>query len=264
MPRPRHARRSRRYAAVTSAAAVGAAGAALPFGLAYASTPAAPPPPPARTLAAASARLPAARAWHAAKAAPARYLVRPGDTLSGISRRFCGSASDYPALAANSGIADPDVIVPGEAIRLACRAAAAAFAAHMAPPPAADPRPVPAAAPVTHPVAAPVTTGMTATVTAAGGVFGCRSLEALWDSAGGNPAEAFTAAEIAEAESGGDADAVSPTDDFGLFQINASHGSALATLNPSGNARAAVLISDDGTDWSPWTTYRTGAYEGRC
>jgi hypothetical protein len=252
---PRHARRSRRYIAVTTVAATGVAGAGLPFAMAYASTPA-PPAAPARTLSAAAARLPAHRAFRAARAsAPGRYVVRSGDTLSAIARRFCGSASDYPALAANNGIGDPDLILPGEAIRLACRAAAAAFAAHTDPP-AADPRAVPAPAPASG--------GVTATVTAAGGTLGCSGLEALWDAAGGNPGDAFMAAEIAEAESGGRQYALSPTDDVGYFQINQSHGPALATYNALGNARAAVLISDDGTNWSPWTTYTEGLYEGRC
>lgn len=93
--------------------------------------------------------------------------------------------------------------------------------------------------------------------------YNCTSLENLWTSEGGNRNESFTAAEIAMAESGGNPDAISPTDDYGLWQINASHGS-LATLNPVGNARAAITISDDGTNWFPWTTYRSGAYIGRC
>lgn len=71
------------------------------------------------------------------------------------------------------------------------------------------------------------------------------------------------ASEIAMAESGGRADAISPTADYGLFQINASHG-AQATLNPLGNAEAAVAISADGRDWSPWVTDQTGAYKGKC
>jgi hypothetical protein len=28
--------------------------------------------------------------------------------------------------------------------------------------------------------------------------------------------------------------------------------------------KAAVIISGDGTDWTPWTTYTSGAYLGRC
>jgi hypothetical protein len=69
------------------------------------------------------------------------------------------------------------------------------------------------------------------------------------------------------AESGGrqyatDADSDGSTD-RGYWQINSSHG-PLSTYSPSGNARAAVLISGDGTSWTPWTTYRTGAYAGQC
>jgi hypothetical protein len=65
------------------------------------------------------------------------------------------------------------------------------------------------------------------------------------------------------AESDGNQYALSPTDDYGYWQINASHG-ALATYNPLGNAKAAVEISSNGEDWTPWTTYTSGAYYGRC
>jgi hypothetical protein len=95
------------------------------------------------------------------------------------------------------------------------------------------------------------------------GVYSCSGLETLWRDAGGSSGEAFTAAEIAMAESGGNPNAISPTDDFGLWQINGSHGS-MATLNPAGNARAAVSISSDGRNWGPWTTYTSGAYRGKC
>ena len=43
-----------------------------------------------------------------------------------------------------------------------------------------------------------------------------------------------------------------------------SWGPALATFDPIGNAKAAIQISQDGTNWSPWTTYTSGAYAGRC
>jgi hypothetical protein len=85
------------------------------------------------------------------------------------------------------------------------------------------------------------------------GIYSPSQLGALWLQAGGSPAAEGTAECIAHFESGGNANAISPTDDFGLWQINGSHG-ALATLNPASNARAAVIISDDGTDWGPWTT----------
>jgi hypothetical protein len=100
-----------------------------------------------------------------------------------------------------------------------------------------------------------------------GGTLGCSQLEVLWRSAGGSPAAAFMAAEIAMAESGGrqyatddDSDG---TTDRGYWQVNSAHG-LLSTYSPYGNARAAVLISGDGSDWAPWTTYRTGAYAGQC
>ncbi len=100
-------------------------------------------------------------------------------------------------------------------------------------------------------------------VSSSHGVYSCSGLETLWRNAGGSSAEAFTAAEIAMAESGGNPNAISPTDDFGLWQINGSHGS-MATLNPAGNARSAVSISSDGRNWGPWTTYTSGAYRGKC
>jgi hypothetical protein len=71
------------------------------------------------------------------------------------------------------------------------------------------------------------------------------------------------AAEIAMAESGGNQYAHSPTNDFGYWQINASNG-ALATYSAYGNARSAIILSQNGTNWSPWTTYTSGAYSGRC
>lgn len=100
-----------------------------------------------------------------------------------------------------------------------------------------------------------------------GGTLNCSQLEALWESAGGSPAAAVTAAAVATAESSGrqyatDADS-NGTTDLGYWQINTSHGS-LATYGAYGNARAAVILSADGTDWSPWVTYRTGAYAGKC
>lgn len=65
------------------------------------------------------------------------------------------------------------------------------------------------------------------------------------------------------AESGGDPGAISPTADYGLWQVNISHG-AMASLDPVVNARSAIAISGDGTDFSAWTTYESGAYAGRC
>jgi hypothetical protein len=102
---------------------------------------------------------------------------------------------------------------------------------------------------------------------ASGPGLSCQGLEALWTSAGGSSGTALVAAEVARAESGGrqyatDNDS-NGTVDRGYWQINSVHG-ALSTYDPAGNARAAVQLSSDGADWSPWVTYQTGAYQGRC
>ena len=111
-------------------------------------------------------------------------------------------------------------------------------------------------------------TASTAAVTApASGGLSCQGLEALWTSAGGSSGAAFMAAEIARAESGGPQGATdnnaNGTTDRGYWQVNSIHG-ALSTYDPAGNARAAVQLSSDGADWSPWVTYATGAYRGQC
>jgi hypothetical protein len=78
-------------------------------------------------------------------------------------------------------------------------------------------------------------------------------LEQLWINAGGNPQVAAIAAAVAMAESGGNPNAISPSNDYGLWQINSIHG-AQATLDVMANARAAVSISNNGQNWGPWCT----------
>ena len=98
-----------------------------------------------------------------------------------------------------------------------------------------------------------------------GGTLNCSQLEALWESAGGSPSNAFMAAEVAMAESGGDQYASSPAGDVGYWQINQPiWGSTLATTDPIGNAKAAIQISHDGADWTPWVTYDNGLENGKC
>ena len=188
----------------------------------------------------------AALVSHDKPAATSRtYTVQPGDTLSAISKRFYGTPADWPWLAqVNSSVVhNPNVLYIGEKLQIP-----------------SDP---PANAASYSPKHAKATV-LTTSATSLSGTLSCSGLEALWESAGGAKAEAFMAAEIAMAESGGSQYALSPTNDYGYWQINGSHGPALATFNAYGNARAAIIISDDGTDWDPWTTYVTGAYEGRC
>lgn len=106
---------------------------------------------------------------------------------------------------------------------------------------------VPCGKPVTPPPAHPA-----AVTTVSSGSYSYAGLEALWESAGGNPAHAATAACIAEHESGGNPGAVSPTADFGLWQI---HDGGSSMLNAFANALRAVAMSFNGTSWSPWTTH---------
>lgn len=88
-------------------------------------------------------------------------------------------------------------------------------------------------------------------------------LEGLWINAGGNPVFAPIAAAVAMAESGGNPDAFNASDPAGgsrgLWQINGVHG-AQSTFDPMGNARAAVQISNNGSNWQPWSTFTNGSY----
>lgn len=89
-------------------------------------------------------------------------------------------------------------------------------------------------------------------------------LEGIWVQAGGPVGSAPIAAAIAMAESGGTTTATNQdsngTVDRGLWQINSVHGDAQSTYDVMGNARAAVAISNQGQNWSAWTTYNNGRY----
>ena len=238
-------------------------------------------------------------ATHAAKASQ-NYAVRSGDTLASISDHVYGKSGDWQWLyhVNSKTISDPNLIYPGQVLNVpADPPANYTLPASALPATTSSVSTGPAdgyrarhAAPVAQnsgtgtgtgsdsgsgtgsdsgsgsgAASAPATISQVsggATPTSAG-TYSCGGLEALWEEAGGSSGEAVMAAEIAMAESGGNPEAVSPTDDFGLWQINGSHG-AEATLNPLGNARAAVDISGNGSNWGPWTTYVTGAYAGRC
>jgi Lysozyme like domain/Contractile injection system tube protein len=73
------------------------------------------------------------------------------------------------------------------------------------------------------------------------------------------------AVAVSHAESTFQRDAISPTQDYGLWQINkAAHGSQYdfnrLLSDANYNAQAAFTISGGGTKWSPWSTYNNGAY----
>ena len=79
------------------------------------------------------------------------------------------------------------------------------------------------------------------------------ALEHIWMAAGGSRRTASHAACIAEHESGGNPNAISRTNDWGLWQI---HNGGPRMLNPAANAATAVRMSRDGRNWSAWTTAR--------
>lgn len=94
-------------------------------------------------------------------------------------------------------------------------------------------------------------------------------LEGLWIANGGNKAVAPLAAAIAEAESSGITDATSPNPDggtnVGLWQLDTKGKgagySAAQLKDPATNAAVTVQGSSNGTDWSAWETYVSGAYK---
>jgi hypothetical protein len=73
---------------------------------------------------------------------------------------------------------------------------------------------------------------------------------------------------IALAESGGDCWSVSPSDDFGLMQINfdahkdlfAAHPNGLAWALPQTNMADAYSVFNAAGSFKPWTSYLTGTY----
>jgi LysM repeat protein len=180
------------------------------------------------------------------------YTVRTGDTLSAIAKRFYGSSAAWAWLyhVNSSVVKNPNSIYAGQVLKIP------------AGPPANAASYTPKHAKALTTTAR--TTTLTSSATKLSGKLSCSGLEALWEAAGGARGEAFIAAEIAMAESGGNQFALSPTNDYGYWQINGSHGPAMATFNPVGNAKAAIAISDNGRNWGAWTTYTSGAYAGRC
>jgi LysM repeat protein len=173
---------------------------------------------------------------------PARhYTVRRGDTLSTIAQRFYGNPAHWQWIfqANQSKIKNPNMIFVGEVLT------------------------IPFKAPPRSQVGTPAMPTALTTSTTLSGTLSCHGLEELWEQAGGSHAEAFMAAEIAMAESSGRQFATGPFGERGYWQINTNHG-ALSTYDPLGNAKAAVIISSNGTNWHPWTTFLTGAFHGRC
>jgi hypothetical protein len=163
------------------------------------------------------------------------YTVKAGDTLWGIV------GNRWPTVCEQNHIRDCNLIYPGEAIDVS----GVSTISYRSDTGDSD-----------NSVSSGVSRGIS-------GTLGCSGLETLWINAGGNPGAAFIAAEIAMAESGGQQYATGPAGEEGYWQINPVNGS-LATYDAYGNARSAIVLSLNGTDWSAWTTYTSGAYLGRC
>lgn len=82
----------------------------------------------------------------------------------------------------------------------------------------------------------------------------------------GNISNIQTAAAIAFAESGNNPKAISPTGDYGLWQINkAAHPDLFAKYkwdDPADNVKmAAAVYHAAGNKFTPWTAYKNGAYK---
>jgi LysM repeat protein len=216
----------------------------------------------------------ATTARHAAQVKSSHYQVRSGDSLSKIAERVYDKAADWGYVWHENAkaVSDPNLIYVGETLFIPAIVPADYKLADYLPKHAA-----PVAATFEDSTSPRSNTGdggavvvqsakqgnSTGSTGRLSGTLGCSGLEQLWEEAGGDPAHAFMAAEIAMAESSGDQYALSPTDDYGYWQINISNG-ALATFNAYGNARSAIILSNDGTNWSPWTTYTEGLYVGKC
>jgi len=217
----------------------------------------------ARTVSAITARSQASR----------MYGVRDGDTLSSISKRYYKSSSDWPWLwhENRSAVPDANMIYSGQKLHIPSDPPSNASSMSWYQPKHAAST-TSASTQASDPPSSSSSSGTTATETAASGggsasglsgSLGCSGLEQLWQAAGGNAGDAVLAASIAMAESGGNQYATGGVGEEGYWQINPVNG-PLATYDPMGNARAAVQLSGNGSNWSPWTTYTSGAYQGKC
>lgn len=139
------------------------------------------------------------------------------------------------------------------------------------------PLPVPSGQTPATEVASAVGAGTQGQETAAGGNSGSAgitdgsksSLTSLWTGNGGAAATANVAAAIALAESSGQAGATSANPDggtnVGLWQLDTRGVGAGYTVeqlkDPATNARVTIMGSANGTNWSAWETFATGAYK---
>jgi len=93
-------------------------------------------------------------------------------------------------------------------------------------------------------------------------------IKALWTGNGGSAGTANVAAAVAMQESSGRTGVTSPNPDggtnVGLWQLDTrgvGAGHSVAQLqDPATNARITIMGSANGTNWSHWEAYTSGAY----
>ncbi len=84
-------------------------------------------------------------------------------------------------------------------------------------------------------------------------------IAAVWTGNGGDADNLVDACSVCLAESDGNTNAIGPTDDWGLWQINGIHFgqpgvNANTILDPNVNARVAIALSSSGGNWAQWAT----------
>jgi hypothetical protein len=170
------------------------------------------------------------------------YIVRSGDTLGGIAGYFCHDPAKYRELAQANGIANPNEISVGEHIWLACGGSSSGSSSASS-----------SGGSSSSSISGSSYAAGSAAIPATDMVYSYAGLERLWEAAGGSSATAYHAACIAEHESSGRPWAISPTNDWGLWQI---HNGGQPMLVPFQNAQRAVAMSGNGSNWGQWTTAR--------
>jgi LysM repeat protein len=170
------------------------------------------------------------------------YIVQSGDTLSTIAGRFCGNPGAYPALARASGISNPNVIYAGQRIVLSCGGRHHHYRASG----------TSGSSSGSSSISGSSYAQGSANIPATSRIYSFAGMERIWIAAGGSPSRAYTAACIASRESSGRSWVVSPTNDWGLWQI---HDGGYTMTDPFANAQRAIAMSNNGSDWSQWATH---------
>jgi hypothetical protein len=192
------------------------------------------------------------------------YVIRPGDTLSGIARQLCGAARDWTGLwQANPSITDPDLIYPGTQLKDSCTSVASPLAA--AGPDTGDPGP---GQPGSSLSSSPEHDSDDAAGGSSGAQYYSRAAAPAALSRGGygnispssGPGGAFGACVISR-ESGGNSQVMNSTGHYGLYQFSASTWAAYGG-NPADFGHATVaeqeqifsnaLASAGQSNWSPY------------